>query len=107
DPDRIYWPSSASSGIPFSEPNSQNRGDCHYWDVWHGRQPFTAYRSQFPRFMSEFGFQSLPPLETIKAYADEKDWNMTSYIMEHHQRSYKGNGAIITQMTDTFRMPKD
>ena len=107
DPDRAYWPSSASSGIPFSEPNSQQRGDCHYWDVWHGRKPFTAYRTQFPRFMSEFGFQSLPPLETVRAYAEEKDWNMTSYIMEHHQRSWKGNGLIVGQMTDIFRMPKD
>ena len=107
DPDTPYWPSSASSGIPFAEPNSQQRGDCHYWDVWHGRKPFTAYRTQFPRFMSEFGFQSLPPFETVKAYAEEKDWNMTSYIMEHHQRSYKGNGLMIGQMTDTFRMPKD
>ncbi len=107
DPDRPYWPSSASSGIPFSQPNSQQRGDCHYWDVWHGRKPFTAYRTQFPRFMSEFGFQSLPPLETVKAYAEEKDWNMTSYIMEHHQRSWKGNGLMISQMTDLYRMPKD
>jgi beta-mannosidase len=32
---------------------------------------------------------------------------MTSYIMEHHQRSWVGNGLIVAQMTDTFRMPKD
>jgi beta-mannosidase len=32
---------------------------------------------------------------------------MTSYIMEHHQRSASGNGLMIGQMTDTFRMPKD
>ncbi len=107
DPDRPYWPSSASSGIPFSEPNSQLRGDVHYWDVWHGRKPFTAYRSQFPRFMSEFGFQALPPLETIRTYAEPKDWNMTSYVMEWHQRSYSGNGLMVSQMTDTFRLPKD
>ena len=105
DPDRRYWPSSASSGIPFSEPSSQQRGDCHYWEVWHQRKPFTAYRDQYPRFMSEFGFQSLPTMETVKTYAEEKDWNMTSYVMEHHQRSYKGNGLILSQMTDTFRMP--
>ena len=107
DPDRLYWPSSASSGIPFAEPSSQQRGDVHYWDVWHKRQPFTAYRSQYPRFMSEFGFQALPPLETIRTYAGRPDWNMTSYIMEHHQRSGSGNGLIISQMTDMFRMPKD
>ncbi|HVM73049.1 MAG TPA: glycoside hydrolase family 2 protein, partial [Anaerolineales bacterium] len=107
DPDRPYWPSSASSGIPFAAPNSQNRGDVHYWDVWHGRKPFTAYRDQFPRFMSEFGFQALPPYKTVQMYAEPKDQNMTSYIMEHHQRSGSGNGLMVSQMTDTFRMPKD
>ena len=105
DPDTMYWPSSASSGIPFAQPSSQARGDCHYWDVWHGRKPFTAYRGQFPRFMSEFGFQALPPYKTIQTYAEPKDQNMTSYIMEHHQRSGSGNGLMIGQMTDTFRMP--
>ena len=107
DPDRPYWPSSASSGIPFADPNGAQRGDMHYWDVWHGRKPFTAYRGQFPRFMSEFGFQALPPYKTIQTYAAPEDQNMTSYIMEHHQRSGSGNGLMIAQMTDTFRMPKD
>ena len=105
DPDHVYWPSSPSSLTPFENTNGQKQGDAHYWDVWHGRRPFTAYREQFPRFMSEFGFQSLPPLETVQTYADKKDWNMTSYIMEHHQRSTGGNGLMISQMTDTFRMP--
>jgi beta-mannosidase len=107
DPDNFYWPSSPSSNTPFKDVNGQTQGDAHYWDVWHGRKPFTAYRSQYPRFMSEFGFQSLPPLDTIRTYAEEKDWNMTSFIMEYHQRSGSGNGLMMGQMTDTFRMPKD
>jgi beta-mannosidase len=107
DPDHPYWPSSASANTAFEGANNQVQGDCHYWDVWHGRKPFTAYRTQFPRFMSEFGFQALPPLKTIATYADPADMNMTSYIMEHHQRSWVGNGLIVAQMTDTFRMPKD
>jgi beta-mannosidase len=107
DPDHAYWPSSPSSWTPFKDSNGQKQGDAHYWDVWHGRKPFTAYRDQYPRFMSEFGFQSLPPLETVRTYAEPKDWNMTSYIMEWHQRSGSGNGLMISQMTDTFRMPKD
>ncbi len=107
DPDHAYWPSSASSGIPFAQPNGDQRGDMHYWEVWHGRKPFTAYRTQFPRFMSEFGFQALPPYKTIQTYAAPQDQNMTSYIMEHHQRSGAGNGLMIGQMTETFRMPKD
>ena len=107
DPDRAYWPSSPSSGVPFEDPNGQRQGDAHYWDVWHGRKPFTAYRSQYPRFMSEFGFQALPPLETIRTYAAEADWNMTSYIMEQHQKNASGNALMVGQMLDTFRLPQN
>jgi beta-mannosidase len=107
DPDHAYWPSSPSSDTPFENPNGQRQGDAHYWDVWHGRKPFTAYRDQYPRFMSEFGFQALPPLATIRTYADEADWNMTSYIMEQHQKNASGNSLMVGQMLDTFRLPKD
>ena len=107
DPDHVYWPSSPSSGTPFENPNSQQQGDAHYWDVWHGRKPFTAYRNQYPRFMSEFGFQALPPLATIRTYADEADWNMTSYVMEWHQKSDSGNALMVAQMLDMFCLPKD
>jgi len=107
DPDHAYWPSSPSSDTPFESPNGQQQGDAHYWDVWHGRKPFTAYRDQYPRFMSEFGFQALPPLETIRTYAGEADSNMTSYIMEMHQKNASGNSLMVGQMLDTFRLPKD
>ncbi len=107
DPDHSYWPSSPSSDTPFVNPNGQIQGDAHYWDVWHGRKPFTAYRDQYPRFMSEFGFQALPPLETIRTYASEPDWNMTSYVMDQHQKNDSGNSLMVGQMLDTFRMPKD
>ncbi len=107
DPDHAYWPSSPSSNTPFENPNGQDQGDAHYWDVWHGRKPFTAYRDQYPRFMSEFGFQALPPLETIRSFAQEADWNMTSYIMERHQKNDSGNSLMVGQMLDTFRLPSD
>jgi beta-mannosidase len=108
DPDRPYWPSSPSSDAPFFvDPNSVRAGDTHNWEVWHGNRPFGHYRDHNSRFVSEFGFQSLPPLETIRTYADEADWNMTSYIMEHHQRNAAGNSKIINYMTDHFRLPRD
>ncbi|HEY3344900.1 MAG TPA: glycoside hydrolase family 2 protein [Anaerolineaceae bacterium] len=107
DPDRSYWPSSPSSDVAFEDPNGEIQGDTHYWDVWHGRKPFTAYRSQYPRFMSEFGFQALPPLATIRTYAQGADLNLTSYIMEHHQKNASGNGLMIAQMADQFQMPVD
>ena len=107
DPDTPYWPSSPSSNTPFHDVNGQIQGDAHYWEVWHGRKPFTAYRNTFPRFMSEFGFQAFPNMETIEFYTTPEDRNLTSYIMEHHQRGNHGNGLIIAQMTETFQMPKD
>ena len=107
DPDTPYWPSSPSSNTPFQDINSQEKGDAHYWEVWHGRKPFTAYRNTYPRFMSEFGFQAFPTMETVEFYAQPDERNLTSYIMEHHQRGNHGNGLIISQMTDTFRMPEN
>ena len=102
-----YWLSSPASGTPLVEPNGENEGDGHYWDVWHGRQPFTAYRRHYFRFMSEFGFESLPSVETVKTFAEPKDWNMTSRIMESHQKLEAGNAIILHYMASNFRIPKD
>ena len=52
DPDRFYWPASPSSGGAFDYPEDPNRGDQHYWDVWHGNKPFTEYRKFYFRFLS-------------------------------------------------------
>ena len=35
DPATFYWPSSPSSGGNYDNPWDENRGDAHYWDVWH------------------------------------------------------------------------
>ena len=55
--------------------------------------------------MSEFGFQAFPTLKTIEFYTEPEDRNLTSKIMEYHQRGNHGNGLIISQMTDMFKMP--
>ena len=49
DPDRFYWPASPSTGGGFDEPNDPDRGDVHYWEVWHGNKPFTEYRKFYFR----------------------------------------------------------
>ncbi len=107
DPDTFYWPASPSSGGSFDAPNDPNRGDVHYWDVWHGGKPFTEYRKFFFRYASEFGFQALPSLKTINTFTLPEDRNMFSYIMEKHQRNNAANGKIMNYMAQTFRYPKD
>ncbi len=107
DPDTFYWPASPSSGGSFDAPNDPDRGDVHYWDVWHGGKPFSEYRKFFFRYASEFGFQSLPSLKTIERFTEPADRNMFSYVMEKHQRNDAANGKIMNYMAQTYRYPKD
>ncbi len=108
DPETFYWPASPSSGGAFDEPNSPDRGDVHYWDVWHGGKPFSAYRKYFFRYASEFGFQSFPCRKTIETFTDDpKDMNIFSYVMEKHQRQYSANGRIMNYLQQTYLYPGD
>ena len=106
DPQTFYWPASPSSGGCLDEPNDPNRGDVHYWKVWHGNRPFTEYRKYFFRYLSEFGFQAFPSVKTIEQFTDnEEDMNPFSYIMEKHQRQYSANGKIMGYMQQTYKYP--
>ena len=105
DPATFYWPASPSSGGSFDEPNDENRGDVHYWDVWHGRKPFTEYRKFFFRYASEFGFQSFPCMETIESFTLPEDRNAYSYVMEKHQRNASANGVIASYLSQTYLYP--
>ena len=107
-PQVYYWPASPSSGGSFDDPRDENRGDVHYWDVWHGNKPFSEYRKFYFRYLSEFGFQSFPSRKTIETFTDdERDMNIFSYIMERHQRNGSANGKIMNYMQQTYRYPTD
>ena len=107
DPDRFYWPASPSSGGGFDAPNDENRGDVHYWEVWHGNKPFTEYRRYFFRYLSEFGFQSFPSIRTVESFTLPEDRNVFSHVMEKHQRNASANGRIMNYMEQTFLYPTD
>ncbi|MHB9134802.1 MAG: beta-mannosidase [Armatimonadota bacterium] len=106
DPERDYWPGSPHT--PHGDRKDFNNatcGDAHLWTVWHGRQPFEWYRTCEHRFNSEFGFQSFPEPKTVNGYTEPQDRNVTTYVMEHHQRSGIGNTVIMQYMLDWFRLP--
>lgn len=107
DPDTFYWPASPSSGGSFDEPNAADRGDVHYWDVWHGDKPFTEYRKFKFRYVSEFGFQSFPPMRTIESFTEPGDRNVFSRVMETHQRNAGANGKILGYLSKTFLYPSN
>ncbi len=102
-----YWPSSPSAD--FEEiPDNQTNGDMHYWAVWHQQAPAEDYTKQFPRFMTEYGFQSFPEMRTIHTFASKpEDFDIRSTVMQAHQKNKGGNERILTYMLREYREPKD
>lgn len=107
DSTRPFWLSSPSNDEFGENPGDPNRGDVHYWDVWHKHQPFGNYLTVKPRFASEFGFQSFPEPRTIRPVVPIEELNPTSRVMEHHQRSPDGNMRITNTMAREMRIPKN
>jgi beta-mannosidase len=106
DPTRPYWPSSPSSNLE-EDSDSQRMGDVHYWEVWHASKPFDYYERQRPRFMSEYGFQSFPLVETVNAYTLPSDHDIQSPVMLAHQKHPRGNQLIREYMLREYPEPKD
>jgi beta-mannosidase len=106
DPERLYWPSSPHGGLA-DDPNSLKSGDTHSWRVWHFAAPFTDYQKELPRFMSEYGFQSFPQIETVQSYALPSEQEIQSPVMLAHQRHPRGNQLIKEYMLREYPEPKD
>ena len=105
-----WWPSSPSPGLlSFGDAWHDDRsGDMHFWSVWHEGKDFEHYRDVSPRFCSEFGFQSYPSLHIVKQFAtSEEDLNISSSVMESHQKNAGGNARIAETMFRYFRFPTD
>ncbi len=107
DPSRPYWQSSPSSNFQ-ADSEFQGIGDTHYWQVWHASKPFSEYEKQYPRFMSEYGFQSFPELETVKTYTTAEDRaSIETPVMLAHQRHPRGNQLVREYMLREYDQPKD
>jgi beta-mannosidase len=107
DPSRPYWQSSPSSNFQ-ADSEFQGIGDTHYWQVWHAEKPYEEYEKQFPRFMSEYGFQSFPEIETVKTYTTDEDRkSIETPIMLAHQRHPRGNQLVRQYMMREYAQPKD
>jgi len=105
-PEIQYWPSSphTTRGIKYVS-NSHASGDAHLWEVWHGKKPFEWFRTCKHRFVSEFGIQSFPTFSAIEKFTLHEDRNISSSIMEEHQKSDIGNSTIMHYILDWFKMP--
>jgi len=101
----IYWSSSPSKG--WGRKESLTQGDVHYWGVWWGKEPFEMYEKKIGRFVSEYGFQGMPNLETLKKVMDKEDFNFTSEAFKNHQKHPTGYETINEYMERDYMVPKD
>lgn len=110
DPEAFYWPASPSSGGGFLDPNADDKGDVHYWEVFHGNKHYKEVRKHFFRFASEFGMQSFPDMKTIEHFAKEGDRQIYSPVMENHNKclgDINGNMKIMMNMSGEFDLPNN
>jgi len=92
NPETPYWP-----GSPYGGPdaNSPDYGDCHNWDVWHGRGDWVHYIENDSRFCSEFGFAAscgLGAWDTCLAPADK---HPHSPAVLWHDKTRKGYDVYL------------
>ncbi len=106
-PETPYWPSSPSADYEETSPSFQS-GDFHDWSVWHGRVPFSEYEQHFPRFMTEYGFQSFPEMRTVEAFTQPEDRaSIFTPVMLAHQKNTEGNSIIHDYMLKYYSEPRD
>jgi beta-mannosidase len=96
-PEIAYIPSSPTSLGGFADPNGEPCGDCHDWNPDH-----LSFRNRFYRYVSEFGFQSLPSIKTVRTYAMGGNTNLCAPLMERHQRSGGGNELMLSQLAKFY-----
>ena len=109
DPGTIYWPSSPMTG--WGRDAAYTQGDVHYWGVWWGEEPFEMYRKKIGRFVTEYGFQGMPPIQTIEAFGGLSFPSPQSpvpspQILDSHQKHPRGTELIQKYMEREFHIPE-
>jgi beta-mannosidase len=110
DPARPYWPSSPWGG---EDPNGEECGDRHNWNVWHSQGPASRYQGDWPgyqedrsRFVSEFGFASSCGLAAWNACLSDADKNPWSPAVRWHDKTRKGYETYIGYIAKHFPEPQ-
>ncbi len=107
DQNYIYLP---SSPVGHAESRAAAAdGDSHYWGVWHNYEPFEAFENNVGRFVSEFGFQGMPSLETIEAMFSQKtdlnDITIFNRIVRYHEKDDYGWDKMYKIMHREYKIP--
>ena len=105
DPGRPYIASSPLHG--WGREASMREGDSHYWGVWWGKMPKEIFNVKVPRFMSEFGMQAMPSMETAKQFGLNASFSLTDLGLRQHQKHPTGFETIDTYLKQTKWFKRD
>jgi beta-mannosidase len=116
DPTTPFWP-----GSPFGGPNANSMiaGDVHDWTVWHGMPPvpvdraigkfdlspesvaYTRYAEDMGRFISEYGIQAAPVMETLTRCLPEDQRSLGSEGLLNRIKDHPKNkvDAMLVSVT--------
>ena len=104
--DTPYIPSSPLGTAPFENNGSDEVGDTHIWNVWHGMKPPSYFKKRYTRFLSEFGMEALPSMKAIKTFANESAYSLKSREFTERQKCTGGNGKILEYLMQRFDEPE-
>jgi beta-mannosidase len=113
DPSRLYWPSSPFGG---NDPNNEDEGDKHNWQVWAGQIypqvrgegvqvdntpygiSFKRFSTDMAKFSSEFGMHASPVIDTLKSCIPEDELYYDSFEMKFRNKDKKPNrGKLLME----------
>lgn len=106
DKNTDYWNCSPSSGKYMRAINSDNFGDTHLWNVWHGMRDVNFYRKRYTRFCSEFGLESYPSTNCINRVIPEEEHYLKSKTVNARQKCGDGDTKMLYYVNKRFWEPR-
>ncbi|MEO0963761.1 MAG: glycoside hydrolase family 2 protein [Planctomycetota bacterium] len=106
-----YWANSPYSGSMDRDPNANEYGNRHIWDVWHGDGQYRNYLGHYPRLSTEFGYHGPPSFATLDAVIpdtpEQRRWDSPA-LNFHNRNGGRGNQQHTDlRMADDFDPPHD
>ncbi|KAL7623756.1 hypothetical protein AAE478_005309 [Parahypoxylon ruwenzoriense] len=107
DPFMVYHPSSPWGDGKHTTDNTV--GDIHQWNIWHGEMK--RYQETYllsGRFISEFGMEAYPHLETIRSMiTDPQQQHPGSVMMDFRNKAIDHERRMITYVAENFQVKYD
>jgi beta-mannosidase len=104
-----YIPTTPVASEDSADPNDPGSGAVHQWNVWNFNAPARDYltpEEKIPRFVAEFGLQSLPSIETIKEFCPPDQVRIGSRAIDKHDYQER-NSRIYRYIGNMFGSPSN